>query len=114
MRCKLSLSVMHQVSKKRAAELMLEELRKLPALPPTTLMRVKRKPTNKKKSRNLIKVGQEASIQPLLLFPHDVLVPDIFPFSFSFLWALMIFAKFCFSTCSREFLWDKVYLRIIF
>lgn len=48
-----------KVSKKRAAELMLEELRKLPALPPTTLVRIKRKPTTKKKSRNLIKVGQE-------------------------------------------------------
>ncbi|XP_037793787.1 double-stranded RNA-binding protein Staufen homolog isoform X1 [Penaeus monodon] len=48
-----------KVSKKRAAELMLEELRKLPALPPTSLIRVKRKPTTKKKSRNLIKVGQE-------------------------------------------------------
>ena len=55
------------MSKKRAAELMLEELRKLPALPPTTLVRVKRKPTTKKKSRNLIKVGQEASILPELL-----------------------------------------------
>ena len=41
---------------------MLEELRKLPALPPTSLIRVKRKPTTKKKSRNLIKVGQETSI----------------------------------------------------
>merc|ERR1711874_459848 len=48
-----------KVSKKRAAELMLEELRKLPALPPTTLVRIKRKPTTKKKSRNLIKVGHE-------------------------------------------------------
>lgn len=48
-----------KVSKKRAAELMLEELRKLPALPPTTLVRIKRKPTTKKKSRNLIKVGPE-------------------------------------------------------
>lgn len=60
----------NQVSKKRAAELMLEELRKLPALPPTSLIRVKRKPTTKKKSRNLIKVGQEASIPLMLLLPQ--------------------------------------------
>lgn len=60
--------LIHQVSKKRAAELMLEELRKLPALPPTTLVRIKRKPTTKKKSRNLIKVGQEASIPPCITF----------------------------------------------
>nr|XP_045591191.1 double-stranded RNA-binding protein Staufen homolog 2-like [Procambarus clarkii] len=59
-----------KVSKKRAAELMLEELRKLPALPPTTLVRIKRKPTTKKKSRNLIKVGPEASTPSMLLFPH--------------------------------------------
>ncbi|CAL4083623.1 unnamed protein product, partial [Meganyctiphanes norvegica] len=45
-----------KVSKKMAAKLMLEELRKLPALPPTMLVR---KPTTKKKSRNLIKVGHE-------------------------------------------------------
>ncbi|KAG7160188.1 Double-stranded RNA-binding protein Staufen-like 1 [Homarus americanus] len=49
-----------KVSKKRAAELMLEELRKLPALPPTTLVRIKRKPTTKKKSRNLIKEQKAA------------------------------------------------------
>ncbi|KAK8752492.1 hypothetical protein OTU49_005834, partial [Cherax quadricarinatus] len=49
-----------KVSKKRAAELMLEELRKLPALPPTTLVRIKRKPTIKKKSRNLIKEQKAA------------------------------------------------------
>lgn len=55
---------MVQVSKKRAAELMLDELRRLPPLPPTTLVRIKRKPPTKKKSRNLIKVGQEASTPP--------------------------------------------------
>lgn len=52
-----------QVSKKRAAELMLEELKRLPPLPATVQnrsMRVKRKPpATKKKSRNLIKVYQE-------------------------------------------------------
>ncbi|XP_020286396.1 double-stranded RNA-binding protein Staufen homolog 2 isoform X2 [Pseudomyrmex gracilis] len=52
-----------KVSKKRAAELMLEELKRLPPLPPAIQnrsMRVKRKPpATKKKSRNLIKVYQE-------------------------------------------------------
>ncbi|KAL7640516.1 UNVERIFIED_CONTAM: hypothetical protein RMT77_008791 [Armadillidium vulgare] len=48
-----------KVSKKRAAELMLEELRKLPPVTSSSLSRVKRKPTTKKKSRNLIKVGHE-------------------------------------------------------
>ncbi|XP_012226621.1 double-stranded RNA-binding protein Staufen homolog 2 isoform X2 [Linepithema humile] len=52
-----------KVSKKRAAELMLEELKRLPPLPATIQnrsMRVKRKPpATKKKSRNLIKVYQE-------------------------------------------------------
>ncbi|XP_018053280.1 PREDICTED: double-stranded RNA-binding protein Staufen homolog 2 [Atta colombica] len=52
-----------KVSKKRAAELMLDELKRLPPLPATIQnrsMRVKRKPpATKKKSRNLIKVYQE-------------------------------------------------------
>lgn len=52
-----------KVSKKRAAELMLEELKRLPPLPATIQnrsLRVKRKPpATKKKSRNLIKVYQE-------------------------------------------------------
>lgn len=56
-------SLFSQVSKKRAAELMLDELKRLPPLPATIQnrsMRVKRKPpATKKKSRNLIKVYQE-------------------------------------------------------
>ncbi|XP_043256679.1 double-stranded RNA-binding protein Staufen homolog 2 isoform X1 [Colletes gigas] len=52
-----------KVSKRHAAEFMLEELNRLPPLPETIQnrpMRVKRKPlTTKKKSRNLIKVYQE-------------------------------------------------------
>lgn len=51
------------MSKKRAAELMLEELKRLPPLPVSIQnrsLRVKRKPpATKKKSRNLIKVYQE-------------------------------------------------------
>ncbi|XP_033210208.1 double-stranded RNA-binding protein Staufen homolog 2 isoform X2 [Belonocnema kinseyi] len=52
-----------KVSKKRAAESMLEELKRLPAIPSNIqarTLRLKRKPpTTKKKSRNLIKVYQE-------------------------------------------------------
>lgn len=55
---------------------MLEELRKLPALPPTTMVRIKRKPTTKKKSRNLIKVGQEASIPPHPIFLYATLTME--------------------------------------
>ena len=45
-----------KLSKKRAAEMMLAELRKLPQLP-SLAVRQKAKPTvNKKKNRNLIKV----------------------------------------------------------
>ncbi|KAL8575957.1 hypothetical protein ACOMHN_051975 [Nucella lapillus] len=44
-----------KLSKKRAAEMMLEELRKLPCLP--TVLKAKLKPnSNKKKNRNIIKV----------------------------------------------------------
>lgn len=43
-----------KVSKKRAAEKMLEELKKLPPLPPVQ-QKLKKKPVPKKKSRNLIK-----------------------------------------------------------
>ncbi|XP_067142126.1 double-stranded RNA-binding protein Staufen homolog 2-like isoform X2 [Centruroides vittatus] len=43
-----------KVSKKRAAERMLEELKKLPPLPPAQ-QKVKKKPVMKKKNRNLIK-----------------------------------------------------------
>lgn len=58
-----------KVSKKRAAELMLDELKRLPPLPVTvqnpTLQRLKRKPqATKKKSRNLIKVYQEPRAEP--------------------------------------------------
>ncbi len=45
---------------------MLEELKKMPPAPSAALARVKRKPTTKKKSQNLIKVGQEASINVTL------------------------------------------------
>lgn len=47
-----------KISKKRAAEKMLEELKKLPALPPTIQKVKKKAPTVKKKSRNLIKVSE--------------------------------------------------------
>lgn len=57
------MSCVHQLSKKRASERMLEELKKLPPESPcsvsaasTVNTKVKRKPTQKKKSRNLIKV----------------------------------------------------------
>ncbi|XP_031847758.1 double-stranded RNA-binding protein Staufen isoform X5 [Nomia melanderi] len=54
-----------KVSKRHAAEFMLEELNRLPPLPETIQnrpMRVKRKPpATKKKSRNLIKVYQDRS-----------------------------------------------------
>ncbi|XP_048508790.1 double-stranded RNA-binding protein Staufen homolog 2 isoform X2 [Athalia rosae] len=58
-----------KVSKKRAAELMLEELKRLPPLPITiqnpSSQRMKRKPpATKKKSRNLIKVYQELRTEP--------------------------------------------------
>jgi len=45
-----------KVSKKRAAQLMLEELRKLPGIP-TVINKPKKPPVNKKKNRNLIKVS---------------------------------------------------------
>ncbi|XP_051157811.1 double-stranded RNA-binding protein Staufen homolog 2 isoform X2 [Leptopilina boulardi] len=52
-----------KVSKKRAAETMLEELKRLPLIPaniqPRTLRLKRKPPTTKKKSRNLIKVYQE-------------------------------------------------------
>lgn len=45
-----------KVSKKRAAEKMLEELRKLPGMPPA-IVKPKRNAVSKKKNRNLIKVS---------------------------------------------------------
>nr|KAG5691353.1 hypothetical protein BaRGS_033402 [Batillaria attramentaria] len=45
-----------KLSKKRAAEMMLDELRKLPALPVANLKPKVKPPTNKKKNRNIIKV----------------------------------------------------------
>ena len=46
-----------KTSKKKAAELMLEELRKLPPVPTPTYQKPKAKiQMNKKKNRNLIKV----------------------------------------------------------
>ncbi|XP_015522486.1 double-stranded RNA-binding protein Staufen homolog 2 isoform X2 [Neodiprion lecontei] len=58
-----------KVSKKRAAELMLDELKRLPPIPLTiqtpSVQRLKRKPpATKKKSRNLIKVYQEPRTEP--------------------------------------------------
>ena len=55
----------YQLSKKRAAELMLDELKKLPALPAApSVAKLKRKPnTTKKKSRNLIKVTPEVGLR---------------------------------------------------
>ena len=51
-----------KLSKKRAAELMLAELRKLPQLP-SLAMRPKAKPgVNKKKNRNLIKVSLSIAV----------------------------------------------------
>ncbi|XP_067667307.1 double-stranded RNA-binding protein Staufen homolog isoform X3 [Haliotis asinina] len=46
-----------KLSKKRAAELMLEELKKLPALPATTMRPKVKNAVNKKKNRNLIKLS---------------------------------------------------------
>ena len=65
-----------QISKKRAAELMLEELKKLPATPSVTLSKVKRKTVTKKKSRNLIKVGRQASIPSKKIFIYFFLVAN--------------------------------------
>jgi double-stranded RNA-binding protein Staufen len=49
-----------KLSKKRAADKMLEELKHLPPLPPATFLRIKKKPNApKKKSRNLIKVSED-------------------------------------------------------
>lgn len=55
-----------KVSKKRAAEKMLEELKKMPPLPPTIQKVKKKNNTVKKKSRNLIKVsnGTEQKANP--------------------------------------------------
>jgi hypothetical protein len=60
--------VVLQVSKKRAAEKMLEELKKLPPQSPTnmaaSMARLKRKANpGKKKTRNLIKVYQQVSYE---------------------------------------------------
>ncbi|XP_054717889.1 double-stranded RNA-binding protein Staufen homolog 2-like isoform X2 [Uloborus diversus] len=52
-----------KVSKKRAAEKMLEELKKLPSLPPAQ-QKVKKKPIIKKKNRNLIKVQYSLKADP--------------------------------------------------
>jgi double-stranded RNA-binding protein Staufen len=63
--------VIFQVSKKRAAEKMLDELRKLPPQSPTniaaSMARLKRKANpGKKKTRNLIKVYQQVSYDKTL------------------------------------------------
>jgi hypothetical protein len=65
------LFVVLQVSKKRAAEKMLEELKKLPPQSPTSMAasmaRLKRKANpGKKKTRNLIKVYQQVSYDKIL------------------------------------------------
>lgn len=45
-----------KLSKKRAAEFMLDELKKLPSIPTVTLKPKLKQPNNKKKNRNIIKV----------------------------------------------------------
>ena len=56
-----------KLSKKRAAELMLKELKALPTLTVTSIRPPKPKPAvNKKKSRNLIKVGLKIGIVIIL------------------------------------------------
>ncbi len=53
-----------KVSKKRAAEKMLEELQKLPPMPQNNIAKLKNKqPATKKKNRNLIKVKLLFSIK---------------------------------------------------
>ncbi|KAL3289337.1 hypothetical protein HHI36_022775 [Cryptolaemus montrouzieri] len=56
-----------KISKKKAAEKMLEELMKLPPLPQmTTIMQMKRKRlTNKKKTRNLIKMNVDKTAETI-------------------------------------------------
>lgn len=96
-----------QVSKKRAAELMLEELRKLPALPPTTMVRIKRKPTTKKKSRNLIKVGQEASIPPHPIFLYATLTTEWLIFCWFFYLLLYFFPCIDYTLSKRQLCYLK-------
>ena len=45
-----------KLSKKRAAEKMLDKLRELPGIPAPAINKPKKNPGNKKKNRNLIKV----------------------------------------------------------
>lgn len=55
-----------KISKKRAAEKMLDELSKLPPLPPmhNNVVKLKRKRiTNKKKTRNLVKVNMDKAAE---------------------------------------------------
>lgn len=54
-----------QVSKKRAAESMLEELKKLQPLPPTAARPKAKSTTSKKKNRNLIKVCYQDQLQQM-------------------------------------------------
>ncbi|XP_060083019.1 double-stranded RNA-binding protein Staufen homolog isoform X1 [Ylistrum balloti] len=52
-----------KMSKKKVAEMMLEKLRELPALP-VSAMKPRNKPNNKKKSKNIIKVSQVQKANP--------------------------------------------------
>ena len=54
-----------KVSKKDAAEKMLKELKSLPALPPSVARPPRKNTVNKKKNKNLIKVG----VCTTLLYP---------------------------------------------
>jgi hypothetical protein len=60
-----------KTSKKRAAELMLEELKKLPSLPPALAKPKIKPPTNKKKNRNIIKVSSFKRKEIIMCFYSD-------------------------------------------
>jgi double-stranded RNA-binding protein Staufen len=57
-----------KLSKKRAADLMLKELRNLPSLPPNIPRPKTKPPPTKKKNRNLIKVSSDWII--VSFYPH--------------------------------------------
>ena len=70
-----------QVSKKRAAESMLEELKKLQPLPPTAARPKAKSTTSKKKNRNLIKVCYQDQLQQV--FKNSDYVNVVLPFVFA-------------------------------
>lgn len=69
-----------QVSKKRAAESMLEELKKLQPLPPTAARPKAKSTTSKKKNRNLIKVCYQDQLQQVFKNSDyvNVVLPSVF------------------------------------